>query len=126
MASEVSLSFLTRTRKGRGSLQVMIAGSGRRPSMLMLGGSLGVVIVVVDCLRKISAFSGFWMCGENRCCLLAYDSRRFGGGRGGSMGRNLKSAVYIVDVSHFGTALCLPVYPDDLGDQSLTARKFSL
>ena len=32
--------------------------------------------------------------GENECCLRAYDSRRFAGVRGGSIGKNLKSEDY--------------------------------
>ena len=39
MISEVSFNFFMRTRRGIGSLQVMIAGSGSRPSILMVGGS---------------------------------------------------------------------------------------
>ena len=93
--SGLSFSFLTSTRNGRGSLHVIIAGSGSLPSILMSGGGGSVVSVAAEeCfLNKPDLGPGegdAW----NWCCLRAYDSRRFGGWRGGSMGKNLKVEVY--------------------------------
>ena len=39
----LSLSLLIKMRRGSGSLQLMIAGSGSRPSSLILGGTSGVL-----------------------------------------------------------------------------------
>ena len=87
----LSFFLVMSIRRGSDSLQVMMAGSGRRPSILMLGGgTFGTdgSIVATDALRKSPGFSGTSMLGLNWCDLLANDSRLLGGGRGGSIGRN--------------------------------------
>lgn len=43
MIEKLSLSLLIKIRKGSGSLQLMIAGSGSRPSSLILGGTSGAL-----------------------------------------------------------------------------------
>ncbi len=87
----LSFFFVISIRRGSDSLQVMMAGSGKRPSILMLGGcTFGTVglAVATDAFRKSPGFSGSSIIGLNWCNLLAYDSRLLGGGRGGSIGRN--------------------------------------
>ena len=85
-----SFSFVINTRKGRGWLQVIMAGSGRRPSKAMLGGVVSSALEVFDGLRKRPCLLGTAIAGANWCCRLAYDSLEFLGGRGGSIGKKLK------------------------------------
>lgn len=83
-------------RRGSDSLHVMMAGSGNRPSILILGGgTFGTdgSTVATDTFRKSPDLSGTSIAGLNWWDLLAYDSRLLGGGRGGSMGRNMKGDV---------------------------------
>lgn len=61
-----SLSFLINTRRGSGSLQVTIDGSGSRPSKLMLGGpASSSATVVVEGFRKMPGLAGMLMAGAN-------------------------------------------------------------
>lgn len=55
------------------------------------GGKSGTdgLAAATDSFRKNPGFSGTFMLGLNWCDLLAYDSRVLGGGRGGSIGRNV-------------------------------------
>lgn len=71
MVAELSLSLVTNTRKGRGSLRVMIAGSGNRPSTLMFGGASDVLGPGIDSWRKKPVFGGTSIFGANWCSLLA-------------------------------------------------------
>ena len=92
MVAGLSFFLVISIRRGSDSLQVMIAGSGKRPSILILGGGTFETdgsAVAVDAFRKSPDFSGTSMLGLNWCDLLAYDSRLLGGGRGGSIGRNV-------------------------------------
>lgn len=91
MVEGLSLSLLIKIRRGSGSLQQMIAGSGNRPSSLMLGGTSGV-IETGDLRLKSPCLGGTSIFGANWCSLLAKDSRRFSGPRGGSIGINTKPA----------------------------------
>ena len=89
----LSFFFVMSIRRGSDSLQVMMAGSGNRPSMVILGGgTFGTAgsVLAIDAFRKSPGFSGTSMLGLNWCDLLANDSRLLGGGRGGSIGRNRK------------------------------------
>ena len=64
----LSFFLVMSIRRGSESLQVMMAGSGKRPSILMLGGgSFGAdgSIVAVDAFRKNPGFSGTSMLGLN-------------------------------------------------------------
>ena len=88
----LSFFLVISIRRGSDSLQVMIAGSGKRPSILMLGGGTPGTDgspVATDAFRKSPGFSGTSILGLNWWDLLAYDSRLLGGGRGGSIGRNM-------------------------------------
>lgn len=87
----LSLSLPIKIRRGRGSLQLIIAGSGRRPSSLILGGTSGV-LGAGDFRLKSPSLEGTSIFGANWCSLLAKDSRRFSGTRGGSIGINTKPA----------------------------------
>ena len=53
MVSGLSFSFLVIIRNGRGSLQVMIAGSGSLLSILTAGGVTTFSEIAVDCFLKI-------------------------------------------------------------------------
>lgn len=90
----LSFFLVISIRSGSGSLQVMMAGSGKRPSILMLGGGTSGSAVAVDAFRKSPGFSGTSMLGLNWWDLLAYDSRLLGGGRGCSIGRNTIGQIY--------------------------------
>lgn len=84
-------------RRGNNSLQVMMAGSGKRPSILMLGGGKSGTdgsAAATGAFRKSPGFSGTSMLGLNWCGLLAYDTRSLGRGRGGSIGRNVNGRIY--------------------------------
>lgn len=63
----LSFFFVIKTRKGSGSLQVIIGGSGNRASMLMFGG--GTVdadgTVGIEGLRKSPGLPGTSMLGLN-------------------------------------------------------------
>ena len=88
----LSFFLVINIRRGSGSRQVMMAGSGKRQSILMLGGWKLVtdgLAAATDAFRKSPRFSGSSMLGLNWCDLLAYDSRLLGGDRGGSIGRNV-------------------------------------
>lgn len=63
----VSFFFVTSTRRGIGSLQVMMAGSGRRPSTLIFGGGTFGVLgsVGTDGFRKSPGLSGTSIAGLN-------------------------------------------------------------
>lgn len=64
----LSFFLVISIRRGNDSLQVMMAGSGKRPSMLILGGATGGTdgsAVAVDALRKSPGFSGTSMLGPN-------------------------------------------------------------
>ena len=64
----LSFFLVMSIRRGSESLQVMMAGSGKRPSILMLGGgSFGAdgSAVGVDGFRKNPGFSGTSMLGPN-------------------------------------------------------------
>lgn len=69
---------------------MMIAGSGKRPSMLIVGGVTFAFDSVTD--RFFALPCPFPTMGAKRCVRLAYDSRVFGGGRGCSIGKNMKAA----------------------------------
>ena len=88
MVAGVSFFFVTSTRNGRGSQQVTTAGSGKRPSTVMFGGGI-FASVSWDGLRNSPGFSGMSIAGLKWCVRLANDSLLFGGGRGGSIGRNV-------------------------------------
>lgn len=93
----LSFFFVISIRRGSGSLQVIMAGSGKRPSILMLGGGTSGSDESADAMvafRKSPGFSGISMLGSNWWDLLAYDSRLFGEGRGGSIGRNTIGQIY--------------------------------
>lgn len=62
-----SFFFVISTRRGSGSLHVMMAGSGKRPSTLIFGGgTLGVLgSVGTEPLRKSPGFSGTSIAGLN-------------------------------------------------------------
>lgn len=80
-----------------GSLQVTIDGSGSRPSNEMLGGVLPTsALVALDGFLKRLGFSGGTIAGANWCCRLPYVCREFFNGRGGSIGKNLKSVCYSI------------------------------
>lgn len=86
------LSLVISTRRGSGLLHVTIDGSGSRPSRLMLGGTaLELELTVLEPLLNKLGFAGTSTAGANWCCRLAYVSLEFFGGRGGSIGKNLKS-----------------------------------
>ena len=85
----LSLSLPIKIRRGSGSLQLIIAGSGSRPSSLILGGTSGV-LGAGDFRLKSPGLEGTSIFGANWCSLLAKDSRRFSGPRGGSIGINTK------------------------------------
>lgn len=88
----LSFFLVISIRKGSDSLQVIMAGSGKRPSILILGGgTFGTdgSAAATDAFRNSPGFSGTSMLGLNWCDVLAYDSRLLGGGRGGSIGRNV-------------------------------------
>ena len=64
----LSFFFVMSIRRGSDSLQVMMAGSGKRPSILMLGGgNFGTdgSTVAADAFRKSPGFSGTSMLGPN-------------------------------------------------------------
>ena len=64
----LSFFLVMSIRRGSDSLQVMMAGSGKRPSILMLGGgSFGAdgSAVAVDAFRNNPGFSGTSMLGPN-------------------------------------------------------------
>lgn len=67
MVAGVSFFLVTRIRKGKASLQVAIGGSGKRPSMLIVGGgTLGANDSgAAEGLRKSPGFSGTLMLGLN-------------------------------------------------------------
>ena len=79
IVSGLLFCFETKILNGSGSLQVIIAGSGKRPSILILGGSPDVPGSCIDepvpngfSLRKRFPFAeGCAMLGENWCCRLA-------------------------------------------------------
>lgn len=85
----LSLSLLIKIRKGSGSLQLIIAGSGSRLSSLILGETSGV-LGAGEYRLKNPGLEGTSIFGANWCSLLAKDSRRFSGPRGGSIGINIK------------------------------------
>ena len=62
-----SLSLVINIRRGSGSLQVMIGGSGKRPSMLTLGGTRDCCEAcdLVESLRKRPPLLGASMLGAN-------------------------------------------------------------
>ena len=68
MVAGLSFFFVMSIRRGSGSLPVIIAGSGKRPSIVILGGgnfgSDGSA-VAEDALRKSPGFSGTSMLGPN-------------------------------------------------------------
>ena len=95
----LSLFLVIKIRRGSDSLQVMIAGSGRRPSILMFGGGTSGTdgsVVATDAFRKSPAFSGTSILGLNWWDLLANDSRLLAATRGGSIGRNVNGYTYLV------------------------------
>ena len=59
-----------RMRRGRGSLQVMIAGSGSRPSILTMGGLISPGSGT-EGFRNRLPFMGTGIGGANWCCLRA-------------------------------------------------------
>ena len=64
----LSFFLVMSIRRGSGSLQVMMAGSGKRPSILMLGGGTfgrDGSAVGTDAFRKNPDFSGPSMLGLN-------------------------------------------------------------
>lgn len=64
----LSFFLVMSIRRGSDSLQVMMAGSGKRPSILILGGgTFGTdeSFVAVDPNRKNPGFSGTSMLGPN-------------------------------------------------------------
>ena len=62
----LSFFLVMSIRRGSDSLQVMIAGSGKRPSILMLGGGgADGSAVAVDGFPKNPGFSGTSMLGPN-------------------------------------------------------------
>lgn len=64
----LSFFLVMSIRRGSGSLQVMMAGSGKRPSILMLGGGTfggDGSAVGTDAFRKNPGFSGTSMHGPN-------------------------------------------------------------
>ena len=63
----LSFFLVINTRRGSTSLQVMIGGSGKRPSMLMLGGINfdDVEFIGIEGLRKRPGLSGTSMLGLN-------------------------------------------------------------
>lgn len=87
MVAELSFNLVIKIRKGSGSLQFTIAGSGNRLSSMILGGTTDVLELGATSLRNRPGLGGASIFGANWCCLLAYDSRRFSGPRGGSIGR---------------------------------------
>ena len=91
--AELPFSLVIKTRRGSGSLQFTIAGSGNRLSMLIFGGITTVSGLETVGLRKRPDLDGSSIFGANWYCLLAYDSRRFSGPRGGSIGRKLNVEV---------------------------------
>jgi len=61
-----SLSLVSNTRRGSGSLQVTIGGSGSRPSKLMLGETASSsATVAVEVLRKMPGLAGMLTAGAN-------------------------------------------------------------
>ena len=68
MVAGLSFFLVINIRRGSGSLQVIMAGSGKRPSILMLGGgTFGIdgSVVASDAFRKIPGFSGTSILGLN-------------------------------------------------------------
>ena len=67
MLAGLSFFFVISIRKGSGSLQVIIGGSGNRPSMLMFGGSTvdAEGLIGTEGLRKSPGFPGTSMLGLN-------------------------------------------------------------
>ena len=64
----LSFFLVISIRRGKDSLQVMMAGSGKRPSILMLGGGIFGTegsAVATDAFRKSPGFSGTSMLGLN-------------------------------------------------------------
>ena len=63
----LSFFFVINIRKGSGSLQVIIGGSGNRPSMLMFGGSTvdAEGLIGTEGLRKSPGFPGTSILGLN-------------------------------------------------------------
>ena len=64
----LSFFLVMSIRKGSDSLQVMMAGSGKRPSISMLGGmifGLDGSAVTADAFRKSPGFPGTSMLGLN-------------------------------------------------------------
>lgn len=97
----LSFIFVTKTRSGKGSLHVMMAGSGKRPSRVIFGGPPVLDLLEVDHGRKRPGLGPPSTFGANWYWTRAYDSRRFGGARGGSIGKKLKRACYdIVSRKH--------------------------
>ena len=96
MVALLSFTLVTRTRSGNGSLHVMTAGSGKRPSKVIFGGLPALDVLGLDHWRKKPGLASPSIFGANWYWTRAYDSRRLGGARGGSIGRKLKTACYSI------------------------------
>ncbi len=87
-------------RNGNGSLHVMIAGFGRRASILNRGGSPSSIGDAGSTFLKPTNRPFFRGIAArplvNWCWRRAYDSCLVCEGLGGSMGKNLKSAIWSV------------------------------
>lgn len=92
----LSFSLVIKTRSGSGSLQFTMAGSGNRLSSLIFGGITDVLGLVTGRRLNRPGWDGTSTFGANWCCLLAYDSRRFSGPRGGSIGTKLNVVIWEV------------------------------
>ena len=66
MVAGESLSFVISIRSGKVSLQVIIAGSGSRPSKLIMGG-ITLFLGVVDPIRNKLGRSGTSIGGAKWC-----------------------------------------------------------
>lgn len=91
--AELSLSFSMSIRSGSGSLQVMMAGLGRRASTWNAGGSSSADLGVEDFLNS-AFFCGWVWCAWNCRFRRAKVSSWRLGGRGGSIGRNLMATIF--------------------------------